>query len=987
MKTFLEHVAESLLQQFGSNLSKLTVVFPGKRASLFLNQALAEQSPTPVWAPRYMTISELFQELSSYSLADPLECVCRLHASYSKYIPDPQSLDRFWSWGEILLADFDDVDKHLVDARALFSNIADLQHLDDNSYITPEQEQALRAFFGNFTLEDNSELKQQFLRLWNCMGDIYDDFLDALRSHGVLYEGALQRDVVTCISQKGGGEGGTLSASAPATDVSVHYAFVGFNVLNDVEQALFSFLQSSNQALFYWDYDVFYTESRLSAASEKDVFHEAGFFLRQNLKKYPNMLPDDCFDNLRSPKKLSFITATSENAQARYIPQWLSGELTSRENRTAVVLCNEQLLQPVLHSIPSPDTPPSSPSPIASPSSRSVCCSDDATPSLGIPAAVNITMGFPLTETPVFSLVMSLVMLQTDGYDASRNRFRPSLLRAVENHPFIPLVPEDQWRRPAGHGFDLLTYLLDIFAALAPAFADASDASSRDSSAAIPSIYRQLYAEALFKVFTTISRLRDLLAPPALAEVNDQTLRRLLRTILQTQTVPFHGEPATGLQVMGVLETRALDFEHILLLSVGEGFLPKTSSDTSLIPYALREAFGLTTVRHKMAVYAYYFYRLIQRASHVTFVYNESNAGLRKNEMSRFLRQLLAETDFPISCYRLGAPTKVAAIQPFVVEKTPDIIHKLRRTFDQSFQRTRPEDKASILSPTAINSYTACPMSFYYKYVRELKVLHEQQEEFDAIFFGDVFHYAAEQLYRQLTSAGDVIRKQDLEPFLDPAAALLQPIIREAFRVKYFGNRPEDYSGILIVAERVMESYLQQLIRHDMRLTPFTIVGLEEWVGTALHIDDMEIYTGGIVDRLDMVDDTEVPGGKVLRIVDYKTGGNPSSVAALENLFHDARQIEEYYLQTFLYASIVADKRQMPVCPCLFFVHKAGADNYSPKLKLARQQVNDISTISDDFLLGLSDVIREIFNPDISFTQTNRIQTCSNCVYRSLCGR
>lgn len=940
MKTFLEHVATSLLQRFGSNLSHVTVVFPGKRASLFLNQALAEQSPSPVWAPHYQTISDLFQQASPLALADPIESVCRLYAAYSRHVDDPQPLDRFWSWGEILLADFDDIDKHLVDATRLFRNIADLRQLDDNSYITSEQEEALRSFFRNFSLEENSQIKQQFLRLWNHMGEIYTDLLTSMRRDGVLYEGALQRDVVEQLRQARL-TGASSSLFSTEQQRQTIYAFVGFNVLNDVEQALFDELQARQQALFFWDYDSFYVGHS----------HEAGHFLRQNLQRYGNELPAECFDNLRQPKQIDLVCATSENAQARYIPQWLHDHLTLRENRTAVVLCNEQLLQPVLHSIPAG----------------------------GSPQAVNITMGFPLADTPVFSFTTALVSLQTEGYDSARQRFRPAQLRTAQRHPFAQYLDEELWNRPAGEGTALLTYLLEVLSALAPHLAE-------DVAADIAPVYRQLYAEALFRTFTAITRLRDLMTSAvAPLAVDDHTLRRLLRTILQSQSVPFHGEPATGMQVMGVLETRALDFDHLLLLSVGEGFLPKTVSDTSLIPYNLREAFGLTTVRHKIAVYAYYFYRLIQRAEHVTFVYNESNAGLRQNEPSRFLRQLLAETDFPIRALRLQASTKVFMPEPIVVEKTPDIIEQLRQDYD--LHREQPGRKTRTLSPTAINTYTTCPLSFYYRYVRGLNVQHDPEDGLDAVLFGQIFHKAAQLLYQQLTSAGPIVRREDIDRFTENKGQPLESIIRQAFREEFFQGLPEDYSGILIIAVRVVQSYLLQLLKHDRALAPINIIALEEWYEMKLTVGDVEVRTGGIIDRLDEIRDTAVEGETVLRAVDYKTGGFPAPVTELQRLFTETGQKEHYYLQTILYATIVAMQQGRPVTPCLFFVHKSGSEDYTPKLRLARQLIHDVRPLQEEFLQQLSGVITHIFDPQTPFTQTTNTLSCQHCDFAHLCGR
>ncbi len=930
MKSFLQLVAESLLERYGINLSHLTVVFPGKRASLFLNQALTTASDRPVWAPAYKTISELFTEASPYALCDSVEAVCRLYRAYSHHVEEPQTLDQFYSWGEILLSDFDDIDKHLVNARQLFANISDLRAMEDNSYIDSRQEEALRDFFGKFSLEENSVLKERFLALWNQMPAIYDELNSQMRADGVLYEGALQRDVI---------ESKRLTAGEHS---STTYVFVGFNVLHPVERALFDELVRRGQALFYWDYDTYYMKSR---GREE---HEAAFFLRQNLERYGNELPPSCFDNLSHPGKMTFIKASSENAQARFLPQWLGSHLTPSHQETAVVLCNEQLLSPVLHSIPN----------------------------AGLP--VNVTMGYPFTATPVYSFVSALAALQTDGYDNVHHRFRPIQLKAVEAHPYTRRLTDEGWRRHVEGGVELLSWIQGLLVQLGPQLSGDLIAS-----------------EGVYIAYTRLSRLADLVSGPhPWLCVNDMTLTRLISRVLESATIPFHGEPATGLQVMGVLETRALDFRHILMLSVGEGYLPRKSSESSFIPYFLREAFELTTQRLQVAVYAYYFYRLIQRAEHITFVFNESNAGTRQNEISRFLRQLMAETTFPIERLVLQASGVATPIEPIVRQKTPEVMERLRSLFDNS---GRSAAKRRFLSPSAMNAYTSCPMQFYYRYVKGLFIDPDPEDGFNAIFFGNIFHRAAEQLYRQLTSCGDVIRQSDLEPFMEQGGVKLQPIVREAFRTEFFKERPVEYRGILCIAERVIVTYLLQLLRHDSRLTPFRVLAVEQSFTTSFIVNGMEIDTGGIIDRLDFVSDNQVPGGQAVRVVDYKTGGRPDSVTSLDNLFADTGQTEHYFFQTILYASIVASSKQLPVTPCLFYVHRAGADDYSPKLKLAGSYLHDVrqplgngdsaDTLSAVFMQRLVALIEEIFNPEIPFTQTSNARTCEHCDFRALCGR
>ena len=964
MNTFLHQVAASLLSRFGSNMSQVVVVFPGKRASLFLNQRLAELSPTPVWTPVYRTISELFSQQSPYALCDTVESVCRLYRSYARLVDEPQSLDQFYGWGEVLLSDFDDVDKHLVDARQLFTNIRDIKALEDNSFITPEQEEALRSFFSEFSIESNSLLKERFLLLWNRMFDIYEDFRAQLRTDGMYYEGALQRDVIERLRAARLADPSTVvddAADLPFANDKRQYVFVGFNVLNEVEKALFDELQHQGRALFYWDYDLFYANPHDKAV------HEAGYFIRQNIERYGNELDVADMDNFCKEKQLTIVTASSENAQARFVPQWLEANLTAPErapegetyveSQTAVVLCNEQLLQPVLHSLPS-----------------SV-------------KALNVTMGFPLSDTSVYSFVNSLMILQTEGLDTINHRFRPSLLAAVENHPFARLINESTWKCEVVGQVALMNYLLEVLTQLGKRLSKEEQSSSMTI----------LLIESVFVAYKRINRILDLMTgDDPLLVVNSATLLRLVRSVLQTQTVPFHGEPAVGLQVMGVLETRALDFRHLLMLSVGEGYLPKSVADNSFIPYHLKDAFGLTTIRHKIAVYAYYFYRLIQRAERVTFVYNESNVGTRQNEGSRFLRQLLAETSMKVEHLQLQASSSLPVLKEIVEPKTDDVMQLLYQRFDNT-NKTGKERR--ILSPSAINLYTTCQLQFYYHYVQGLRVEDDPADGFTAALFGEVFHRAAELLYRQLTSAGMIVRQQDIDEMLANDAYRLDDIVRQAFRDRYFLQLKEEYTGILVIARRVMKSYLKQLLRYDRRLTPIRIIGLEETRLTAMSIESgnriIEVDTGGIIDRLDEVNDSTAEGGRTLRVVDYKTGGSPASIAELSRLFSNAGQNEHYYLQTILYASIVAQQEQQAVAPCLFYIHKSGAEDYSPLLKLSKISIKDVrqpltpdgEPLYEAYTEQLKGVIGEIFDPEVPFRQTSNKKACRYCDYRLLCGR
>lgn len=935
METFIQLTAQDIIRRFGTNLRDITVVFPNKRAGLFMNQQLAAAADRPVWAPRYSTISELFDSLSDFTRCDDIQAVCELHAAYSRLVPDAEPLDQFYGWGEIMLADFDDIDKHLADARQLFSNIYSIKELDDNRFITPGQEEALKHFFEGFSLEGNSRLKEKFLSLWNHIGEIYTTFNEQLKREGVLYEGALYRDVVEHLEER-----------MPRLPEEKTYVFVGFNVLNDVEKQLFRHLQNAGKALFYWDYDLMYCR--------EDSRFEAGIFIRQNLKDFPNALPEELYDNLsRRPPQIDFIATTSENAQAHYIPQWLDTYLTHPEQDTAIVLCNESLLQPVLHSLPDD----SSPHPVN---------------------RANVTMGFPMTDTPVYGLVNALLTLQTDGYDRERHTFRTEQANIVRNHPYAAFIPEEEIFCAHTESHALLAYLRAMLEHLTRFFAD-QEPHSND-------VYRQLNHEALFRAYQIVCRFIRLTEEHRL-DVQPNTLKRLLRNVLGATTIPFHGEPAVGLQVMGLLETRNLNFRHILMLSVNEGMLPKSVSNTSFIPYHLHEAFGLTTIRHKIAVYAFYFYRLLQRTEHITFVYNTATNGMNRNEMSRFLRQLLAETDFPIATRILQSGQSIPAMGDMEVRKTPEVLEILYRNYASGQPGSRP------LSPSALNAYIDCPLKFFYQQIAKIRCPQNPQDGMDGALFGTIFHDAAERAYQKLAERNPLIRRQDINRLLDAGETGLLPFVDASFLHNFFEDHPENvfYNGQLLVARKVMASYLRQLLAHDSRREHLVLKEMEQEHRHSIEVASgtkvLHIDIGGKIDRIDTVmlpDTTTGQPVETLRIVDYKTGGNPETASNMEQLITTSERRPSYIFQIFLYAYVVAGEQRRPVSPALFFVHKSHAEDYDPTVRFNKECVTDFGKLKEDFGKALRQVLNELFDPEIPFRQTSEPKLCAYCDYKQL---
>ena len=965
MQTFLQLVAQDLYQKIGNDLSRVAIVFPNKRASLFFNEYLAMQSDRPIWSPAYVSISELFRQLSPWKSGDPIRLVCELYKVFREETRSEETLDDFYFWGELLISDFDDVDKNLVDADRLFSNLQDLKNImDDYDFLDSEQEEAIRQFFQNFSIERRTQLKEKFISLWDKLGDIYHHYRRNLEELGIAYEGMMYRYVME-----------ELQSDKLKYE---HYVFVGFNVLNKVETKFFERLREAGKALFYWDYDVFYT--RLPRENTPPYTHEAGEFILRNLKLFPNELPEAVFDTLRKPKNVRFISAPTENAQARYLPEWIRSvtkrdlqETPVKEKENAVVLCNEALLLPVLHSIP-PEV-----------------------------KNVNITMGFPLAQTPVYSFVSALIELQTTGYRRDTGRYQYEAVQSVLKHPytrqlstsaeslekqltrdnrFFPLPSElkqdiflEQIFTPKTGISALCQYLTEMLREVAVLYRQEQETDD---------IFNQLYRESLFKSYTLINRLLNLIDNGEL-NIQIDTLRRLLCRLLATSNIPFHGEPAIGMQVMGVLETRNLDFRNLIMLSLNEGQLPKAGGDSSFIPYNLRKAFGMTTIEHKNALYAYYFYRLIQRAENVTLLYNTASEGLNRGEMSRFMLQFLVESPHSISREYLEAGQSPQSGREIRVEKTPEIITRMYERYDVN------RHPKSLFSPSALNTYLDCRLKFYYRYVAGLKAPDEVSAEIDSALFGTIFHRAAELVYKDLTANGKEIRKDDLEQVLRNDIKL-QNYVDTAFKEEFFHvaltEKPE-FNGTQLINAKVITSYLRQLLRNDLQYAPFFMEGMDKKVTEIIEIETpqgkLALNIGGTIDRIDSKDDT-------LRIVDYKTGGSPKTPENIKQLFTPADGRPNYIFQTFLYASIMCRKQSLKVAPSLLYIHRAASETYSPVIEMgeARQPkmpVNNFAFYEDEFRERLQTLLQEIYNPEEAFTQTEDTKKCEFCDFRELCRR
>ncbi|MBR5842381.1 MAG: PD-(D/E)XK nuclease family protein [Bacteroidaceae bacterium] len=957
MSPFLQAVAQDLYHRSGDDLSRTAVIFPGKRAGLWMDRYLAECAGHPLWAPAYMTISELFDSLTPLKAENPIRLICMLHRIYCEHTHSTEALDDFYHWGELMLSDFDDIDKNLVDAQKLFVNLADTRELESSfEFLTQDQKDLLSRFFANFRdTKEKTELKERFIELWQVMGNIYHDLRHTLLEQESAYEGMLQRHAISNFD--------------PSKLTYDRYIIVGFNVLNRVEQALFDHLRDSGRALFYWDYDNHYYDNHR---------HEAGLFVRENIKRYGNALKGaDIYDNLRHLSGITTISAPTDNAQARYLHQWLTEHHTREcEQDTAMVLCNEDIALPVLHALPH-----------------------------DVVTNVNVTMGFKLTQTPVYSHINTYLNLHTKGYDADNQLYTLEHTVQMLTHPYtVALYPEapqyasslqkaNRIYLPASdlaelplmgylfvHPADntaLLVAITHLTTQLRSLFAEDEPTDPKSTEAA-QTPYTQLNREALFRIYQIAENLRALTSDGTL-KLRTATMARLLQRVMKSTSIPFHGEPAIGLQVMGLLETRNLDFRNLIILSANEGKLPKAANESSYIPYNLREAFGMNTLSRQNAVYAYYMYRLIQRAEHVTILYNDGTDGMTKQEPTRYLMQLQVEYPGHIESYSLQSPTQPLQHTPISVPQTDYTRRKLQQHFAYTPGKVRPHR----LSPSAINDYLNCRLSFYLKHIEGLNPPFENSSEVDNALFGTLFHKCAELAYNKLTQRGDLIERSDLDALRSDERAI-NNLVDQAFREDFFHtpkDEPLPYNGTQLIVHRVLCKYLKQLLAIDAHRAPFTYIESEKQVHYPLTINShgtrMDILLGGTVDRIDAKDG-------ITRIIDYKTGGSQKTINAISELFDSNAARDAYVFQAFYYAHLL-QREYTRIAPSLLFVRQTSNTDFEPDITINQVKVTDYSRYSQEFAELLTRTIDEIFNSDVPYTPTTNKDACKYCRFTALC--
>jgi hypothetical protein len=955
MEPFLHNVASYLYKKYGSSLSDCALVFPNRRASLFFTGYLSEIIEKPVWLPRMVTISDLIQEVSGLQPADPITLNFELYRVFQMVSKSKESFDEFYGWGEIMLADFDEIDKYYANADSLFRNVTELKNLQEKfDYLTPDQIEAIKSFWSSFRPGNPSPQQKDFLWLWEALSQIYGEFRKSLTKSGIAYEGMIFRQVAEGISS------GTISFRGHD-----NYFFAGFNALNECEKVIFDHLKKENRAEFFWDHDEYYMAPG----------HQAGYFMRENLKRYPH--GGFAQENRKSgieKVEIEVIAASSKSGQAKLLSN-LSHMFDGQDPvKTAVVLSDESLLLPVLSSMPS------------------------------FVKEINVTMGYPLKATPLYGLVMHLISLQknskTDesGSMLFHNRDVVSLLRhpdfisgnsavagglisGIMNEKMI-FVNEsflngtEQGRlifKKAGSGASFIGYILEILEYLAEKQVQNDDDEDKPGNEGFP------VREFIYSLHSGAGRLRDILANSD-TDMKFDTLVKLIRKVLQGMRIPFFGEPLGGVQVMGVLETRAVDFENVIWLSMNDGIFPAGGQRSSFIPYSLRKAYGLPRDEQHDAVYAYYFYRLMQRTRKMTLVYNTATDGLTAGEMSRFIYQLKFDKNFSVNEKNLVFNLLPSAHKPVCIDKTAGISDMLKKyTGNEKY-----------LSPGAINTYIDCSLKFYFRYIAKIPEPENISGEIDPALFGNLVHKAAQLMYAPFT--GKQVSAHDVDLLLKEKGRLEQ-YVAEAFNQVVFTNGHDAgkrLSGINRIVSGVIAKYLRQLLAYDRRFVPFEIEALEKFYPGKITVDingRPEVSIGGIIDRVDTA-------GGAKRVVDYKTGGDEPDFKSVASLFdREEPKRRKAVFQTFMYAWLYSHNSGygIHVAPVLYPVKKFSGNQpmiISEKIgRTEKKEVFDFNDYKVEYEENLRLVLADLLGPEKGFEQTGVTAVCKYCSYKKLCRR
>lgn len=906
MQPFITSVLTEILKREG-NISDHTFILPSKRAGSYLKNQLSKLVPQSMFAPNIFSIEDFIEEISGLNSMDNTATLFRFYSIYKKLTPaeEIEDFDTFSSWAQTLIYDFNEIDRYLVDGNNFFNYLSEIQ--DINHW---------------YLQEEKTELIKNYLSFWHSLPKYYEELKKQMLEQGEAYQGFIFRKAAE-------------NASDYVKQIKTPHVFLGFNALNTAEQVIIQEFLKSEKAEVFWDAEKTFLE---------DNFHDASYFLREYFKSWPYYQenPVKNITNFYSEEKnIQQIGIPKNIGQAKYVGELLSKMSLSEIEKTAVVLGDEGLLLPLLSSLPA---------------------------NVG---EVNITMGFPLKYAPISSLFEQLFNLHINY----REKFYYKDVLAIFNHPviqhiwknetknivyqiqkqnlaYISLEEIKQQTKPEAH--ELVN---GIFSDLKNSAADCISHFKKIIFIVREEISKtedKILMETLFSFHKLFSKLENLSeAYPHIQSV--KTLFNLYKDLVSTTTLDFRGQPFKGLQIMGMLESRVLDFERVIVTSVNEGVLPAGKSANSFIPFDLKKAYNLPTYKEKDAVYTYHFYSLIQRAQDVKLLYNTEPGGLNAGEKSRFLIQLEVEKQPKHNLEKTIVSPQVPKVFSELkqVEKTPEILEKIKYFAGRGF------------SPSALTTYMRNPLDFYTQYILGIRETEEVEETVAANTLGTVVHNTLENFYKPLAEDNIPVTKEFLKTSMDNTAKE----VAKQFQDIYTKAPLNKGKNLLIfeVAKRYVNNFLKAENAEIELGNKTKILQIEADLKKEIEVEglDFPVYIRGKVDRIDDFNGTT-------RIIDYKTGKVMQNQLEISNWEEITTDYDKYSkpFQVLAYATMMSEQISFPVEAGVFSFKnmQSGFLKFTEKEGRNKKTLIDKETM-EAFHAEISRLIFEICNPDVPFTE------------------
>lgn len=938
MSAFLDEVIQHLQTQRGTDFRKTCVIFPTRRACMIFRNKLAATLNKPVWSPGILSIGDfIVQHARGFDHSgEEIPLLIALYEVYGKHWPD-QDFMHYYPWGKMLINDFDEADKQLSDPTRLFLTLGELKKIEASFLPDPESLQFIRAFLDSFNPDKLTQLQNDFARTWDRLRTIYKDYSTLLNERHLGYEGSYYRNVAAQLK------------SGEFVSRWTHFVFAGFYGFSRVEEELITMLKSKHQTDLLWDYDRFYIDHPL---------HEAGNYFRKSKLFEPNQ-PKEGSHFSQNKLHIEITGVPLVAGQAKYIGQLLTAMIHSGNfdmNRTAIILPDEEILFPVLYSIP-----------------REA-------------GMINVTMGFPVEKSPFgeFFKLLHQLHRHSEKDKEGEHLYHRIIAERLLHHPLTRLAfhwspdkdsglrrhkvtaheIESVYRFPGttlifgnyntpDSIFSLIKQLLEI---LNRTFTEQDNGQGRMEPAITGFIQEEL-------------KILEEQLTPHLPTIGNDSAWQMIIECINGLKVPFSGEPVSGLQIMGFLESRALDFDTVIIPNINEGILPRNGSASSFIPYSLRKAFGLSTMEEQDASQSYHFYRLLHRAKQVHLLYNTEVGKTGGGEPGRYLLQIKHELKkfmgdrLQLTEQILSTPILAEPIRTFSVEKDERIMSLLR-----CYREGQPEADQKSFSSSALTTYIHCPMQFYLRYVAKIREREEFSQKIEADDFGNILHTAMEKIYR---NAGTIITREVIELLTPSLDAAVKQAVLEKYEIELHQLQGND----IILAE-VLHHLAGRILENDRTDTPFEIIALEKkYYGTVKTMQNGGIQLEGIFDRVDRKDG-------IVRIIDYKTGSvSFKKKLDISDLFNEPKYkaLFQLYFYTFIY------RTEHPGVES-----KAGfylAKNLSEGIQWPSNEDAFSTETMESFAERLGSLIDEILDSKTPFSQTADTDRCEHCPYKMICSR